>query len=329
MDEKQRIIDESMKAFPNMSKRGIAKKIYKENKLLFISEESVRDAVRYRTGAKGATSLSDLTNTQFLDKNKLAQKFNFPKPVPVEEYEHYSLTGNKGLIIADVHIPFHNQDAVNIMTEYSIKQNPDFILINGDFADCFEISYFDKEPGLIKFKEEIEMVKQFLKELKIRFPKAKIYYKFGNHEKRFEDYLIRKAPELFGVEGFNLETMFDLFNLGINYIKEDKIIDISGLAILHGHEYKGGITSPANPARTTFLRTKSTALSAHNHQSSEHSEPTVTGQIITTWSIGCLCNLHPKWMPQNKWNHGFAIFTRHDPTFWNIENKKIIEGHVV
>ena len=215
------------------------------------------------------------------------------------------------------------------MFDHAKKEQIDTIIINGDFADCFEISFFEKEPDVIRFKDEIEMVKSFIIEMKAVFPGVKIFYKFGNHEKRFETYMIKKAPELFGIEGFQLDSMFNLFGLGVNYIREDKIIDLSGLAILHGHEYKGGITSPANPARTTFLRTKSTALSAHNHQTSEHSEPTINGQIITTWSIGCMCNLHPKYMPQNKWNHGFAIYTRHDDGFWTIANKRIISDHVV
>jgi len=99
--------------------------------------------------------------------------------------------------------------------------------------------------------------------------------------------------------------------------------------VIHGHEYKNAITSPANPARTFFLRTKDNTAGGHYHQTSEHPEPSIKGKLITCWSIGCLCDLHPKYMPLNKWNNGFAKYERYDENFWHIDNKKIIEGRVV
>jgi hypothetical protein len=61
----------------------------------------------------------------------------------------------------------------------------------------------------------------------------------------------------------------------------------------------------------------------HFHQTSEHTEPTISGEIITCWSVGCLCNLHPEYMPLNKWNHGFAEIYNEDG-FFNVKNRKII-----
>jgi hypothetical protein len=327
--DKSEIVKEALAKYPNMQNMTLAKKIYKENPLLFTTLEAVRASIRVYKGASGKKALKNLTDSTYLQPDKLATKLEMPDPVDCEPYEHYTIHAKCALLIGDVHIPFHDKVAISIMVDYCKQYDIDALIIDGDFADCFEISSFDVEPNVIKFKDEIEAVKQMLKYLKQEFPNAKIYYKFGNHEKRFESYMIKKAPELFGLEFFNLETIFDLFNLGVQHIKDNKIINLSGLAIIHGHEYKGGITSPANPARTTFLRAKSTALSAHNHQTSEHSEPTINGELISCWSIGCLCNLHPAYMPENKWNHGFAIYRKHDETFWHIENKKIISGHVV
>ena len=196
--------------------------------------------------------------------------------------------------------------------------------------DCYQISNFNKEPDKIRFNNERDYTKQFLQELKKIYKNTKIYYKFGNHEKRFEDYLMNKAPEIYDCEEFRLEILLDLFNMGINYIKEDVYIELnSDLKILHMHEYKNAVTSPANPARATFLRTKANAISAHNHQTSQHSESRIDGEIIGCWSIGCLCGLNPKYMPLNKWNHGFAIYTKDDDKFWHVDNKMIIKGRVV
>jgi hypothetical protein len=140
---------------------------------------------------------------------------------------------------------------------------------------------------------------------------------------------MRKAPELYDNPEFRLDVLLDLFNLGIIYISQDKYIQLGRLAVLHGHEYINAITSPANPARTIFLRAKYNALVAHYHQTSSHTERSIDSSTISTWSIGCMCDLHPAFMPLNKWNHGFAIYTRENDDFWNIENKTIIKRRVV
>jgi hypothetical protein len=50
---------------------------------------------------------------------------------------------------------------------------------------------------------------------------------------------------------------------------------------------------------------------------------------MSCWSVGGLCNLRPKYMPLNKWNHGFATIEIHTDGMWSVENKKIISGRVV
>jgi predicted phosphodiesterase len=326
---KSEIIKKYLDKYPNLPNKTIAKLIYKENKLLFKNIESIRSLIRYYKGSYGIKNLKELKTTKYLSEEKYNMKYNLPESIR-QEYTPYKIIANKVLIFGDVHIPFHNIQAIETMFNYSKKLNIDAIIILGDLMDCFELSYFDKEPNVIRFNDERKYTKQFLQELKKVFPKAKIYYKFGNHEKRFEKYLISKAPEIYDCEEFRLEILLDLFNLGIKYIEEDRYINLnSELKLLHMHEYKKAVTSPANPARTTFLRTKSNALSAHHHQSSHHSEPKINGELISCWSIGCLCGLNPKYMPLNKWNHGFAIYTKYEDKFWNVENKMIIKDRVV
>lgn len=326
---KGELIKGYLKKYPNMSKHSLAAKIYNENKLKFTDKETVRASIKYYTGANGKAGLKTLATKDFLSIEKVTLKMNLPDPIIEDDYEIIKIHGKCGLIMSDIHIPFHDKKALSLAINYASKYPLDFIMLLGDIADCFELSSFDREPDLVRFKDEVIMVQDFLKELKRLFPKTKIYYKFGNHEKRFDAYMQKKAPEIFDLEGLRLDTIFKLAEIGINYIPEDRIVDLNGLILLHGHEYKNAITSPANPARTLFLRTKAISLCGHYHQESDHSEPTINGEVLATWSIGCLCHLHPKYMPLNKWVHGFAMYFQEPDGFWRIENKKIIENHVV
>jgi predicted phosphodiesterase len=325
---KQEIILKNLSDFPNLQNRTLATQIYNQNKLLFKDLEEVRNSIRYYRGVSGKAKLKSIATDKFLYAEKRVEKYNLPKAIETD-YKPYSIIGDKGVIFADSHVPFHSIKALETMFDYTANKNIDFVIIDGDGMDCFEISNFCNDPTIITFPEERDRMKQFLDELKHVYSSAKIYYKFGNHEKRFETYLEAKAPELYGLKEFRLEILLDLYNKGIEYIPEDRYIDLMGLNILHGHEYKNAITSPANPARTFFLRTKDTTIGGHYHQPSEHPEPTISGKILTCWSLGCMCDLHPKYMPLNKWVNGFAVYERYDETFWHVDNKKIIEGRVV
>lgn len=46
-------------------------------------------------------------------------------------------------------------------------------------------------------------------------------------------------------------------------------------------------------------------------------------------SIGCLCGLHPQWLPLNKWAHGFAEITGLPDGLWRVKNYRILDGVII
>jgi hypothetical protein len=77
-----------------------------------------------------------------------------------------------------------------------------------------------------------------------------------------------------------------------------------------------------------FLRAKSDALCGHHHQASEHSEPNIKGKLTTCWSVACLCELHPDYMPINKHHHGFAHVRVMDSGEFEVSNYRIVNGKI-
>jgi hypothetical protein len=117
---------------------------------------------------------------------------------------------------------------------------------------------------------------------------------------------------------------------GIEIIGDKRPMKLNNLWGIHGHEYIGGISAPVNPARGLFLKAKVSTFQGHNHQTSEHTEPTLTGKMVTTWSLGCLSELHPAYMPLNKWNHGFAeVDLDANGEDFEFRNKRIFKGKIV
>ena len=321
------IIEEYLPKFKKASTLTLARKIYNENKEVFNNVEHVRSLIRYRRKSSG-----NINRKKVLAKTYKTPptKFNIPKSDAVP-YKNYIISPklNKGLVLSDIHFPYHHKASLETALEYASKQSIDFILLNGDITDCYQLSKWCRDPRKRNIKEEILMVKDFLIQLKKNFINVKIIYKEGNHEERLDSYVQQKAPELLDIDELKLPEMLGLKELDIDWVGDRRRIKYSKLYILHGHEYRFSFSNPVNAARGLFLRTNASALTSHFHQSSEHSETSVNDDLLTCWSVGCLCDLHPEYSRLNaKWNHGFSI-VRNDQTHFFVENKRIIENTVV
>ena len=315
-----------------MPTKKLARIMYEENKLSFKNEEAARYSLRYIEGKAGDVMRSGVSKkeTEFImEKERPRNPYNLPSSDETA-FEPFVFKGHKKiLILSDIHVPYHSIDAITAALQYAKKSKPDALLLNGDTIDCHRLSRFIKDPKKRNFKLELDTFKAlfdvFEKELK-----CKIYFKIGNHEERYEHFLYEKAGELVGVEEFEFENIIKARARGIEIIGDKRPMKFNNLWGIHGHEYVGGISAPVNPARGLFLKAKVSTFQGHNHQTSEHTEPTLTGKMVTTWSLGCLSELHPAYMPLNKWNHGFAEVDL-DPNGEDFEfhNKRIFNGKIL
>jgi len=115
----------------------------------------------------------------------------------------------------------------------------------------------------------------------------------------------------------------------IEFVGDKRIIKAGNLNITHGHEFPSGIASPVNVARGLYLRAKSNAMCGHSHKTSEHSETNMNDEMITTWSVGALCDLHPLYMPINSWNHGVCLIELDEEGKVYVHNKRIKNGRIM
>lgn len=249
-------------------------------------------------------------------------------PDPTSFNRNAKLEGaDNWLILPDVHIPYFDKNALNEAVEYGKKKKVNGVLLNGDFSDCYQLSDFVKDPAKRHFKEEVDMVRKMLYEINRLLKPSAFIWKLGNHEYRLDRYLMMKAPELFKMKQVSHEWIYGTEELGIKMVSHCNPITFQGLTILHGDEYRGGMVSPVNPARGIFLKAKACVYVSHHHTSSTHTETNINDEIVTCWSSGCLCDLHPEYSTFNRWNHGFGIIETKGK-FWQVKNKSIIKGKV-
>lgn len=314
--------------YPDMPTLKLARVMYKKENLTFKDVEDARSRLRYIEGKLGDSARKSIPQSDIVP-NRPYNPYSLPKSEEII-YEPFKITGHKRVVIfSDIHVPYHNLEALTIAIKHCKKSKPDALLLNGDTIDCHQLSRFIKDPKKRDFKFELDtfkaLIEVFEKELK-----CQIYFKIGNHEERYENFLIQKAHELVGIEEFEFENILKARAKGIQIIGDKRVIRLNGLNGIHGHEYIGGISAPVNVARGLYLRAKKSTFQGHNHTTSEHTEPDIEGNITTTWSIGCLCELSPKYMPLNKWNHGFAEVDL-DPNGKDYEfrNYRIAKGKIL
>ena len=323
----KQLAEDLIRACPDAPNLTLARRLYAENPELIASLESARSAIRTLRGAKGKLE-AKYAKPDLKRKGVPHNPLALPEPESFD-WSEYKLTGVKRVgIINDVHIPYHDLSALTTTLQHLKKLAIDCLLINGDLLDFYQISRFLKDPRARNVAGEIDDTKQFFQSVRSLFPKTRIIFKLGNHDERLDHYVMNKAPELLGIPEITLEKILDVKKYGIEVIGSKRPIYLGGLTVLHGHEFPMAVLSPVNVARGLFLRAKACAIQGHNHASSEHSEPDVRGKLITTWSIGCLCYLHPEYARFNRWNHGFAIVEVDGKSF-DVTNKRIIEGRVL
>ena len=200
--------------------------------------------------------------------------------------------------------------------------------MNGDGMDCHSLSKFVKDPRKRNMIDEIGIMRDFLERLREQFLDVRIIYKEGNHEERLETYLKRKAPELFGFEEFQLKELLHLRDLDIEWVGNKRRIKLGKLWVMHGHELGYSSSNVVSPARGNFLKAKDNIIVNHYHQRSEHEEPNLEFQQIGAWSVGCLCDLHPEFMPINKWVNGAATVETDKSGMFTVQNFKIIDNKI-
>lgn len=318
------IVKEYLNKYPSISSVKLAKLLYNDIPGTFNNIDHARCLIRYYRGANGEK------NRKEIDINNYKPKINIPESDEID-FSNYELKLNDEsspiLIGGDVHIPYHDQDALEIFIERAIDIKAKTIILAGDWIDFYQASCFQKDPRNRSVKEEIDIFNSILDMIQ-KNTNAKIIYKYGNHEERFDNYLMNNAPQLFELEEMHLDKILKLKERNIDVVKDKRIIKINHLNVIHGHEYKFAISNPVNPARGLYMKAKKLAICYHFHQSSEHNESSISGEITTTWSGGCLCDLRPQYMPLNKWNLGLTEIYN-DDNFFNLRNRKIVNYRLV
>lgn len=211
------------------------------------------------------------------------------------------------LVMADLHIPYHDVDSINNILDFAQDKNIDTIVLLGDILDCYQLSTFTKDPSKPNMMQQITIGKQFLQKLRKMFPNARIIYKQGNHQFRIKRTLWENNAKLYELMNqYMILNLLGLEQLNIEYLIQP--FRIGKLWYLHGHQYNGG-RSQAQHIPEMFMKVvHDNFIVAHYHRVQTKDFKKIDGQIISGYAIGHLA-MPMDYSMINKWAKSFSIIS--------------------
>lgn len=304
----------------------LARIMYEENTLAFKNIENARDRLRYIEGKKGKDLITKKVNLNI--PNRSNNPYNLPES-DKREREPYILPklNNNILLISDLHIPYHDIQSITLSFDYGVNNNVNTIFINGDLLDFHHLSKFQKDPRKRSIKHEFDTCKEFLRVLRSTFKDAHIYWLKGNHDMRYEHWLMTKVYEVFDDEYYHMEQRLRLNEEKVHIIDDKTLVKAGKLSITHGHHVMRGFFAPVNSARGAWMKAKQSVIISHVHKVSQHVEVNMDGESFGAWSTGSLCENRPDYSPLvSSYQNGFAHIKVDDNGDFQVHNYHIING---
>jgi predicted phosphodiesterase len=209
------------------------------------------------------------------------------------------------IVFSDAHFTDTTTTAFKALLLMIKEFKPQVIICNGDAFDGQILSRFpsinyDKKPNVL---QELNACRYHLDEIvKHRPAGCELIWTLGNHDMRYESWLVNKVPEYSGVDGFSLKYHFPEWKTCWSYwIGEETIVK---------HRHRGG----RNAGYNNLLAAGNTnIITGHTHVLA--TQP-ITGYQGTFWGVqtGCLadpmspsfeyCEDGPK-----DWRSGFVMLS--------------------
>ena len=209
------------------------------------------------------------------------------------------------LVMPDTHAPFHDPQAVDCFLEAAYHLQPDELVIDGDLTDFYAVSSHDKSPSRREtMKEEVDGSNELL-DIIGGMGFGHVEFIEGNHENRYDRYIAKHAPELYGLAP-TVAQMLKIEQRGWGFTP-------------YREEYSVGkidFTHDVGPCGSTAMQ-RSIGTYGHNlvightHRLGVAYQGTKRGGTMVCMNVGWLgsfdaIDYRQKSLAVNDWQHGFG-----------------------
>lgn len=234
----------------------------------------------------------------------------------------------KTAIIGDLHIPYQDKDSVELALSAFESINVDRIIINGDLADFYNVnSHGPTHPDIAEtLEDELNSVRDWLEQLRERFPTQHIVYLFGNHSNRLERFILKNAKTFWNI--VTPEKYFRLKELDIEYYPYNTKYQIENTNLYVQH-------SPASYAVNAAMNNLKKKLDVNmiygcTHRAQVAHLTSGNGEIYSCYMNGWLgdnkSKVYSYTRGHDNWQQSVCMVTTIDQTNFNVELSIIRDG---
>lgn len=228
------------------------------------------------------------------------------------------------LAVGDLHFPFQDQRAIELMVDVVKDFKPDKCVFLGDVFDMYCISRFEKNPykDFTLLRDELADAREQFRDLIDRINARTTVFIGGNHDLRLEKYVALHAPKLGGL--FKTEEILGVPN-GVLYLPygQKNRYKIGKLIYTHGTR------TGENPASSMVKKYRSSVLFGHTHKLQIHHITDIHHNDFVGISAGWLGNEQEaaEYISDvSDWTKGFVLTWHKENGDFFYQTVKINEG---
>jgi len=265
------------------------------------------------------------SNVPYKDKhrNQFIKETSNPTILSLKTEKRHSTMG----VFQDAHIPFHDPRVIALIRSFFVELQPDYITIPGDWWDLYQLSRFNRDPDRInKLQSDIDKGVSILRLMRLECPNTKFIFEDGNHEDRLRKFIWRSTQEMVSLRCFNPDELLGLIELEIDRVPKQCILEVNGIFKVE----HGDVASKHSSwtAKAMFERRGGCGMCGHSHRGGVYYKSDI--KDWGWWENYCTCNLHPEYVKNPNWMHGFSLIHFVGDRFWvemiPIINYKFIYG---
>jgi predicted phosphodiesterase len=207
-------------------------------------------------------------------------------------------------VLSDIHYPYEDDKACEVADMFLEEWKPDILVYNGDVADCYAVSAYDKSiDKKMNIQEELDYTHDKLLERKNRLTSVQTTYMLvGNHETRLNRLINKNAQALMALRGLTIDECLKLRELDIEFIPHSQELEIGKLMFTHGHLIR---KHAGNSARGHYEQYGCSVLVGHCHRLSQGWKRNKFGNHAFIEN-GTLCDFDVEYARYPDWQHGFT-----------------------
>lgn len=229
------------------------------------------------------------------------------------------------LFVPDTHCPYHDRRAWDAMMNWAAPKKPTDIVVLGDLADFYAVSFHAKDPKRRhSLAWELGETRKLVKELE-RLGSLNLVYCMGNHENRLSRYIADRAPELDGLISLEKELGLEGKWKVVPYMDDHRI---GKLWVTHEAGFAGSTAIPRTQAKY-----ESNVVFGHTHRAHMEYSRNVHGEPRVAATFGWLGSFkdvnYTYRVSKHSWTHGFGWGSMDDRGNVYLSHIPIVRGRAI